>query len=84
LNEILREAIPRLAQLYDEFTFSLDPLSDQSAESERQFNVEFANLCDLLKVPDKHAFRRHVILLCKKYLRRGDLPGQTDFSEPKH
>jgi len=82
LNEILRQAIPTLAKLYDEFTYSLDPHSPECDESERQFYAEFANLHDCLRsqfpdvavCQDKHALLRHVISLCKKHLRQDRPP----------
>jgi hypothetical protein len=52
---------------------------------EREFNIELANLYDLLKdkVRDKRAFRRYVISLCRKYLHGGELPEETNLIEPK-
>lgn len=83
LNDILRSVIPALAELYDKFTYSLDPHSDECDQAEKQFNAEMANLCQVFQIRDRVAFRRAIIFLCKKYLKSGEFPGEFRFNEPQ-
>jgi hypothetical protein len=76
LEEFLREQIPRLAILYDRFAYALDPFDQSRDIAEQTFNSELATWFDALPEPRPtfREFRRHIITLCLRYLRRGDKP----------
>ena len=76
LEDFLREEIPRLAALYDRFAHALDPFDERRDLAEQTFNSELANWFDLLSDPKPQFrdFRRHVIQLCRQYLRASDKP----------
>jgi hypothetical protein len=76
LGEFLREEIPRLAVLYDRFAHALDPFDPACDVAEQTFNSELASWFDLLPGPKPtfREFRRHVITLCRHYLRASDKP----------
>lgn len=79
LGEFLREEIPRLAVLYDRFAHALDPFDPARDVAEQTFNSEVANWFDRLTAPKPtfRDFRRHVIVLCRQYLRASEKPPST-------
>jgi hypothetical protein len=79
LGEFLREEIPPLAALYDRFAHALDPFDPSVDLAEQTFNGELLSVFDSLSAPkpDFRAFRRHVIALCRAYLRASDKPSSV-------
>jgi hypothetical protein len=79
LGEFLREEIPRLAVLYDRFAHALDPFDPSVDLAEQTFNGELLSVFDNLAAPKPEfgAFRRHVIVLCRAYLRASDKPSSV-------
>lgn len=79
LTDWLRSEIPRLAPLYDRFAHALDPFDKGRDIAEQTFNSELRTLFDSVQscgIQGVHFrdFRRHLITLCKQYLRAGDKP----------
>lgn len=76
LEEFLREEIPRLASLYDRFAYALDPFDQGRDSAEQTFNSELLTWFDVFPEPKPlfRDFRRHIIILCIRYLRSSDKP----------
>jgi len=79
LETSLREAIPRLAALYDRFAHALDPFDRGRDIAEQTFNSELAGLYDNLEgqKPAFRDFRRFVIVRCKRHPAASDKPPTT-------
>jgi hypothetical protein len=76
LGVVPAESIPQLAVLYDRFANALDPFAPERDQAETLFEQEIARLYDGLPPPkpDLRAFKRAVILRCRKFLRASDKP----------
>ena len=76
LSAVPAESIPQLAVLYDRFANALDPFAPERDQAEMVFEQEVARLYDSLlpPKPDPHAFKKAVILRCRRYLRATDQP----------
>jgi hypothetical protein len=76
LEAALKEPIPGLANLYDQFAFNFDPFSSSRDEAEANFQTQVAQLRESLPdpKPDLHAFRKAIILRCRHYLKAVDKP----------
>jgi hypothetical protein len=68
---ISREQLAQLAEIYDRYQHSLNPLSARRAEAGRQFKDQLATLhaTHAPDIPFDH-FRRETIERCREYLRK--------------
>ncbi len=76
VESVSAERIALLAKLYDRFAHALDPYSPERDRAEQVFQQEIVDLYDRLQgsKPDLHAFKRAVILRCRRHLRASDKP----------
>lgn len=75
LDVVLKEALPKLASLYDQFAHALDPFDPIRDRAESIFNQEVASLYDMIKPSiDLHTFKKEVIRRCRWFLFKGDRP----------
>ena len=76
LGSVPSERIPQLAVLYDRFANALDPFSPERDQAEMLFEEEVASLYDASSPPkpDLGAFKRAVILRCRRHLRATNKP----------
>ena len=79
LDLLPSDRIPQLAVLYDRFANALDPFSPERDQAEMLFEEEVAALYDRLPLPkpDLGAFKRAIILRCRRHLRATDKPTAT-------
>ena len=70
-----REQLAQLAELYDRYQNSLDPLSVERAEAGRFFKERLATLhaTHAADLPFDH-FRRETIQRCREFLRKNKAP----------
>ncbi len=71
---ISREQLARLAELYDQYQNSLQPLSVKRAEAGRAFKELLGGLhaSHAADVPFDH-FRRETVERCRQYLRKNKI-----------
>ena len=71
LGVVAAERIPLLAVLYDRFANALDPFAPERDQAEMIFEQEVVTLYDNLPAPkpDLVAFKKAVILRCRRHLR---------------
>ena len=79
LEDSLRDAIPRLASLYDRFAHALDPFDRERDIAEETFGTELATIYDTIPgvKPAFRDFRRFIIVRCRRHLAARDKPPTT-------
>jgi hypothetical protein len=75
------DAIPALAELYDQFAHALDPFSEEVDRAESVFMAQVSVWYDALPPPKPtlHEFRKGVIVRCKRHLSATDRPQDQRF-----
>ena len=70
------ERVEQLAVLYDRFANALDPFAPERDQAEMLFEREVAALHDALPAPrpDAQAFKRAMILRCRRHLKATEKP----------